>query len=129
MQKKKVILHELLQEFGHVIWLIHQIDLLYFDYLSKTSISRLQYDKQIFIQQEILNKAKIYEETLSEEKRAAAKVYIKMMERILERGDVFVQTEQTRVDGLLKGKLSNEKKRTMEERKNILQSFSHKDEL
>lgn len=79
--------------------------------------------------QEILSKAKIYEETLSEAQRAAAKVYIKTMERIMDRGNVFVQTEQTRLDGLLKGKLSKEKKRSMEERKNILQSFSHKDEL
>lgn len=47
----------------------------------------------------------------------------------MDRGNVFVQTEQTRIDGLLKGKLSKEKKRSMEERKNILQSFSHKDEL
>lgn len=79
--------------------------------------------------QEILNKARIFEETLPEEQQAAAKVYVKTMERIVERGDVFVQTEQTRIEGLLKGKLSNEKKRTMEERRNILQSFTHKDEL
>lgn len=51
------------------------------------------------------------------------------MERILERGDVFVQTEQTRIEGLLKGKISNDKKKQMEERRNILQSFTHKDEL
>jgi len=51
------------------------------------------------------------------------------MERIMERGDVFVQTERTRIDGLLKGKLSKDKKRTMEERRNILQSFTHRDEL
>lgn len=79
--------------------------------------------------QEILYKAKVFEETLPETQRAAAKVYVKMMERILERGDIFVQTEQTRLEGLLKGKLSNEKKRTMEERRNILQSFTHRDEL
>ncbi|XP_066583300.1 endoplasmic reticulum resident protein 29 [Prorops nasuta] len=79
--------------------------------------------------QEILNKAKIFEETLPEEQRAPAKVYVKMMERILDRGDVFVQTEQTRLEGLLKGKLPKEKKRNMEERRNILQSFSYRDEL
>ncbi|KAG7199999.1 hypothetical protein KM043_014423 [Ampulex compressa] len=79
--------------------------------------------------QEILNKAKIFEETLPEQQRTAAKVYVKTMERILERGDVFVQTEQTRLEGLLKGKLSNDKKRTMEERRNILHSFTHRDEL
>lgn len=79
--------------------------------------------------QEILNKAKVFEKTLPEAQRAAAKVYVKTMERILERGDIFVQTEQTRLEGLLKGKLSDEKKRTMEERRNILQSFTYRDEL
>lgn len=79
--------------------------------------------------QEILNKAKVFEETLPEKQRPAAKVYVKTMERIMERGDVFVQTEHTRIEGLLKGKLSNDKKRTIEERRNILHSFSHRDEL
>ncbi|KAL6420156.1 hypothetical protein ACFW04_014094 [Cataglyphis niger] len=80
--------------------------------------------------QEILKKARIFEETLPEEQREAAKIYVKTMEKILEKGDVFVQTEETRVRGLLyRGKLSNQKKRTMEERRNILQSFSARDEL
>ncbi|XP_015123062.1 endoplasmic reticulum resident protein 29 [Diachasma alloeum] len=79
--------------------------------------------------QEILNKAKVFQETVPEAHRAAAQVYVKMMEKILERGDVFVQTEQTRIEGLLKGKLSEEKKRSMEEKRNILQSFHHRDEL
>ncbi|KAJ8678502.1 hypothetical protein QAD02_014289 [Eretmocerus hayati] len=79
--------------------------------------------------QEILNKARQYEETSPEKHRPAIKVYVKTMERILERGDVFVQTEQTRIEGILKSKLSEEKKRTMEEKRNILQSFTHKDEL
>ena len=51
------------------------------------------------------------------------------MERILERGDDFVKTEQNRLDGLLKTKLTNEKKKLMEEKQNILQSFTIKDEL
>ncbi|XP_008547622.1 endoplasmic reticulum resident protein 29 [Microplitis demolitor] len=79
--------------------------------------------------QEILSKARDFEMTLPEQHRLAAKVYVKMMEKILEKGDEFVQSEHTRIDGLLKGKLSNDKKRTMEEKKNILQSFAHKDEL
>ncbi|EZA50355.1 hypothetical protein DMN91_003822 [Ooceraea biroi] len=80
--------------------------------------------------QEILKKTKIFEETLPEEQREAAKVYVKTMEKILERGDVFIQTEETRIQGLLyRGKLSEQKKRTMEERRNILQSFSARDEL
>ncbi|XP_012252614.1 endoplasmic reticulum resident protein 29 [Athalia rosae] len=79
--------------------------------------------------QEILGKAKIFEETLPEEHRKAAQVYVKTMERILERGDVFVQLEQSRLEGLLNGKISKDKKRNMEERRNILQSFAHRDEL
>lgn len=79
--------------------------------------------------QEILNKARVFEETLPEPQRAAAKVYVKTMERIIDRGDVFVQTEQTRIEGLLKGKLSTDKKRTMEEKRNILHSFIYRDEL
>ncbi|XP_011297688.1 endoplasmic reticulum resident protein 29 [Fopius arisanus] len=79
--------------------------------------------------QEILKKAKVFQETVPEEHRSAAQVYVKMMEKILERGDVFVQSEQTRIEGLLKGKLSDEKKRTMEKKRNILLSFHHRDEL
>lgn len=78
---------------------------------------------------EILNKAKIFEETLPDAQRAAAEVYVKTMEKMLEKGDVFVQTEQTRIEGILKRKLSNKKKRTMEEKRNILHSFLHRDEL
>ncbi|XP_012273119.1 endoplasmic reticulum resident protein 29 [Orussus abietinus] len=78
---------------------------------------------------EILNRAKIYEQTLPEEQRAATKVYVKTMERILERGDIFIQTEETRISGLLKENLPTEKKRAMENRRNILQSFTHRDEL
>lgn len=79
--------------------------------------------------QEIIQKAKVFEETLPENVRPAAKVYVKMMEKIFDRGDVFVQTEQSRLEGLLKTKLSDAKKRSMEEKINILHSFTHRDEL
>lgn len=77
----------------------------------------------------MLNKAKLFEQTLPVEQQAAAQVYVKTMERILEKGDVFIQTEQTRVENILKGKLSIDKKQSMEKKRNILQSFSYKDEL
>ncbi|XP_020291958.1 endoplasmic reticulum resident protein 29 isoform X2 [Pseudomyrmex gracilis] len=80
--------------------------------------------------QKILKKARIFEETLPEQQQEAAKIYIKTMEKILERGNVFVQTEETRIQGLLyRGKLSDQNKRAIEERRNILQSFSIRDEL
>lgn len=71
----------------------------------------------------------MFEQTLPEQQRTAAQVYVKTMERILEKGDVFIQTEQTRVENILKGKLSVDKKQSMEKKRNILQSFSYKDEL
>ncbi|KAH0550617.1 endoplasmic reticulum resident protein 29 [Cotesia glomerata] len=78
---------------------------------------------------EILSQAKNLEKTLPEEQKLAAKVYMKMMDKIMEKGDEFVKSEHTRINGLLKKKLSDDKKRTMEEKKNILQSFSPRDEL
>lgn len=79
--------------------------------------------------QDILNKVKIFETTLPDNEQRAAKFYIKTMERIIERGDIFIQTEQTRLESFLQTNLSNDKKRNIEERKNILMSFAPRDEL
>lgn len=56
------------------------------------------------------------------------------MEKILSKGDEFVKTENDRVKKVMSGKLSDEKKRDMAQRMNILQSFQlheikYKDEL
>ncbi|KAF7996401.1 hypothetical protein HCN44_002033 [Aphidius gifuensis] len=77
----------------------------------------------------ILEKVKIFETTLTDKEQRNVKFYIKTMERIIERGDIFVQTEQTRLDSFLQTKLSNDKKQNIEERKNILLSFATHDEL
>lgn len=77
----------------------------------------------------ILEKVKIFETTLTDKDQRTVKFYIKTMERIIERGDIFVQTEQTRLDSFLQTKLSNDKKQNIEERKNILLSFATHDEL
>lgn len=45
------------------------------------------------------------------------------MEKILEKGDDFVQSEIDRVKKLLSGKVSDEKKKEMSTRLNILQTF------
>ncbi|CAK1541745.1 unnamed protein product [Leptosia nina] len=62
------------------------------------------------------------------------KIYKIIMEKISEKGDDFVKTENERVKKLISGKLSDEKKRDMALRLNILQSFQlheikYKDEL
>jgi len=57
-----------------------------------------------------------------------ANIYLKLMEKILEKGDDFVKNEIARVENLRKTKISNEKKEHLQNRLNILQSFHH-DEL
>ena len=66
-----------------------------------------------------------------EKKKLSADVYVKTMQKILEKGKEFVQSELTRVDKLGKGKLSEKKKAQLKNRSNILMSFKHllKDEL
>ena len=55
--------------------------------------------------------------------RKSAEVYVKVMRKLIEKGDDFLKSEQTRVEGLRQGKLSQDKKDDMERRLNILQSF------
>ncbi|KAK7078692.1 Endoplasmic reticulum resident protein 29 [Halocaridina rubra] len=57
-----------------------------------------------------------------------AETYVKIMRRVLEKGNEFISTETTRVKGLLDGKITKEKKEEMQGKLNILKSFSH-DEL
>lgn len=45
------------------------------------------------------------------------------MEKILEKGDEFVKTEHDRVNKLLSGKVSEDKKKQLQNRINILQTF------
>lgn len=56
------------------------------------------------------------------------------MDKIIETGDDFINTEQQRLKKLLDGKISEEKKKQLQIRTNILQSFhyatkKHSDEL
>ncbi|KAI1293707.1 Endoplasmic reticulum resident protein 29 [Halotydeus destructor] len=59
---------------------------------------------------------------LDSEKKAAD-IYVKLMQKILERGNAFVESEQERVKNLLEGKVSDAKKSELKIRVNILQSF------
>lgn len=58
--------------------------------------------------------------------RKSAEVYVKVMRKMLEKGNDFLQSELSRVETLRKGKLAKEKKDEMERRVNILQSFQPK---
>ena len=59
----------------------------------------------------------------SDSERKSADIYVKVMRKILEKGDAFLQSEIARVENLRSGKLSKEKKEDMERRLNILHSF------
>ncbi|CAG2055073.1 unnamed protein product [Timema podura] len=57
-----------------------------------------------------------------------AEVYVKTMRKILDKGTTFIETELKRVQNLIGGKVSKDKKDELQRRLNILQSFQH-DEL
>ncbi|XP_066967524.1 endoplasmic reticulum resident protein 29 [Macrobrachium rosenbergii] len=60
--------------------------------------------------------------------RPIAETYVKVMRRVLEKGNEFISTETSRVNGLMAEKLTKEKKDEMQGKLNILKSFA-RDEL
>lgn len=60
----------------------------------------------------------------TDSERAAAEMYIKAMKKVVEKGDVFIDSELERLEKLRSGKLSDKKKEQIGERLNILASFS-----
>ncbi|CAH0713681.1 unnamed protein product, partial [Brenthis ino] len=76
----------------------------------------------------VLQETKKYlEEIVSKDNKHSinGKTYLTIMEKILEKGDDFIQTETARVNKLLDGKVSKEKKQILNFKVNILQSFKH----
>nr|XP_053644666.1 endoplasmic reticulum resident protein 29-like [Cherax quadricarinatus] len=57
-----------------------------------------------------------------------AETYVKIMRKVLEKGGEFIGLEKNRVEGLMNGRITKEKKEEMQGRLNILKSFS-RDEL
>ncbi|XP_013145950.1 PREDICTED: endoplasmic reticulum resident protein 29 [Papilio polytes] len=72
---------------------------------------------------EILKETKAALEKIPEKDSVAGKIYKLIMEKSLEKGDEFTKLENERVKKLLNGKLSEEKKKELGIRLNILQSF------
>lgn len=69
---------------------------------------------------------------LSEEKAKKADLYIKIMHKVVSEGEGFINKETDRVKKLLNDKVSETKKKQLEQRINILKSFLQqktKDEL
>lgn len=78
----------------------------------------------------ILSEAKEVLSTISEDgEKRSADVYIKMMQKVIERGVGFIASERERVKNIKEGKITSIKKEEMQGRLNILHSFKLKDEL
>ncbi|CAK1590156.1 unnamed protein product [Parnassius mnemosyne] len=71
----------------------------------------------------ILKEAEDILKKVSEKDSISGKIYKTIMEKILEKGDEFTKSEYDRVKKLLSGKISDEKKKELGVRLNILQSF------
>lgn len=71
----------------------------------------------------LLEKAQKEAQSLSEEDKKKADVYIKLMQRVIERGDTFIKSERERVKNILAGKITDKKKAEMQGRLNVLLSF------
>lgn len=77
------------------------------------------------IQTKVLDEAKAEQAKLTkDDEKKSADIYVKVMHKIIERGNKFVESEQERVKNLLDGKLSDAKKAELKGRMNILQSFT-----
>lgn len=80
----------------------------------------------------IIVEAETIKENLNEDKVKKAEIYIKIMHKVVSEGEKFIDKETERVTKLLDGKVSESKKKQLEQRINILKSFARqksKDEL
>lgn len=75
-------------------------------------------------QEKVLKEAqgKLTSLTKDQDKKSAD-IYIKLMQKVIERGPKFIESEAVRVKNIMGGKLSQAKKDEMQARLNILQSF------
>jgi endoplasmic reticulum protein 29 len=80
----------------------------------------------------IIVEAETIKENLNADKAKKAEIYIKIMHKVVSEGEKFIDKETERVTKLLDGKVSESKKKQLEQRINILKSFARqksKDEL
>ncbi|KAH9414730.1 Endoplasmic reticulum resident protein 29 [Dermatophagoides pteronyssinus] len=60
---------------------------------------------------------------MNDNKKESAKIYVKIMKRILERGDIFIESEFERIRNLMNRKLSQTKKNILKSHLNIVYAF------
>jgi len=75
--------------------------------------------------QKVVDKAEQMKEAITADavKKERATVYIKAMQKVIENGDGYVDTEIVRVEKLSEGKVSERKKAQLKDRASILTSF------
>jgi len=84
---------------------------------------------------QIVEKADEMKEAITDDtvKKERATVYVKAMQKVIENGDCYINTEIARVEKLSEGKVSEKKKAQLKDRASILTSFQlqmpKKDEL
>lgn len=74
--------------------------------------------------EQLLQDATRQVDKLNENLHKSGQVYVKIMQKILDKGHDFVQSESERVSKILREKLSPIKKKDLEGKLNILQSFA-----
>ncbi len=80
-------------------------------------------------QAKLLEKAQSQATKLTkEDDKKSADIYIKLMQKVIERGSKFIESEKVRVKNIMDGKISKTKKEEMQARLNILASFIASDE-
>lgn len=73
--------------------------------------------------EKVLKEAEGVVAKLGEKDLSSGKIYKAVMQKIIEKGNEFVATENKRVKKLINGKVTNDKKKELENRLNILQTF------
>jgi endoplasmic reticulum protein 29 len=70
-----------------------------------------------------LSKAEEVVSTLKDDEKSNGQVYINIMKKVQEKGEAYPKAEQSRVEKLVQSKITEEKKKTMRTKLNILPSF------
>ncbi len=80
----------------------------------------------------VVEAEKFRDKEQEESRKASANIYTKIMHKVVAEGTNFIAKEMERVKKLMDGKVSDAKKKQLQERLNILKSFERqktKDEL
>jgi len=74
---------------------------------------------------QVMDKAEEMKEAITDDavKKDRATVYVKAMQKVIENGDGYIDTEIARVEKLSEGKVSEKKKAQLKDRVSILTSF------